>query len=176
VQKMAHPDGAESGTPKPCRLPIAGLGRGGVYLRRVTLGFRAAVEKAVMASQGIIGVYEASRIHTSTVAFRQAARIERLLAEAGTPGTVLKHDQWLAYNAALLRAKEACDRALTSLDLDRDTTTDIWDSYYANPPQLPVAPPAVNLSNGKGNGQPAADRSPGGDSQLANGHRGERGG
>lgn len=132
---------------KPCRLPLAKLGRPHTHVRRVVLRFRRQLEAAVLA-HGHIGVLEASRIHTACLAMRQAARIDRVLATAGEPGQVagLTHTEWLAYSDRLLRAKEVVDRALSALGLDRDDRS-IWDSIYATPPRLPV--PSAN-------GKPAA--------------------
>jgi hypothetical protein len=150
------------------RLPLIGLRAPNTHLRRVVLGFRREVEKAVLKAKGEIGVYAASRIHTACLAVRQAARIDRILATAGEPGTgeksdtpeqvPLTHEQWLAYSDRLLKAKETADKALQALGLDRDAKEDVWDVLYSatttttaanrsGPPILPEAGPEATEAN-----------------------------
>jgi hypothetical protein len=134
--------GGEQSEPlKPCRFPLAGLHRPNTYLRRVVLGFRRELEAAVL-ERGPIGVAEASRIHTACLALRQVARIDRILAEAGEPGTVLTHEQWLAYSDRLLRGKEAVDKALAALGIDKRDARSVWDTIYAPPAIAQAAEPA----------------------------------
>jgi hypothetical protein len=128
------------------------LGRGGsrnVHLRRHVSAFRRAVEAAVIAAKGEIGIVDASLIHSASVALRQHLRLELILAVAGQPGEAgegkLAYGEWLAVSDRLLKAKESVDRCLERLRLD--VKPDPWDvlGTFAGasgeiPQMQPVAP------------------------------------
>ena len=127
------------------RCPLANLPKPFTGVRRQVNAFRAAVEAAVVARSDQIGVYAAKRIRTASLALRQAACVERILRNGGSPGAVgsLTHEQWQGYSDRLLRYEEAADRALRDLGLDQAADSNPWAMLYRQPAfQLPAALPA----------------------------------
>jgi hypothetical protein len=168
VQQMAHPKRAQSETTKLCRFPLARLGSPNGHVRRLALKFRRLVEMALTDAGRIIGPWEASVIAAAATAFRQACRIDRILSDAGEPGNYavgtkqdggdravaqrgLDHNQWLAYDAALARARACVTRNLEALKLN--VQPDVWDVIYRQPAIV-----SSHLAADATNGVQAADR------------------
>ena len=121
------------------RIPLPS-GKEVAYWQRHLHRFRRAVEQAVLDQHGKVSVVQASRIATACTAYRQAARVERLLAhvgQPGEPGCPLSHEQWLGYSDRVLRYRECADRALAALGLDAGERRDVWAELYATKPVSP---------------------------------------
>src|SRR5262249_47686228 len=113
--------------------------------------------QAVLDAHGQISLLHASRVHSAALALRQVLRLQKLLAACETPGhtatsekvqggnvariqTGLTIEQFLAISDRLVRHKEAVDRALAALNLDRSQANpldyyDHVDSYSARQPK-----------------------------------------
>lgn len=160
MQPNDDPRGVDSSTPKKCRVPLGSLGKPHVYLRRVALLVRRDLEQAYAAqSGGVIGVAAASRIATACTALRQAARIDRILRDAGEPGVAggLTHAEWVAYSDRLVRYRQAADQSIAALGLDSEAKPrDPWAAVYA-PPALQASPLAASEPAIQGDSYPGDD-------------------
>jgi hypothetical protein len=156
VQELAATTVDAAGGKSRLRVPLARLGRPLTHLRRCVLAFRRQVEDAVLARHGQIGVFEASLVGTACIALREHMRADRLLRDNPLPGAGLTVEQWLGVSDRVVRHKQALDKALAQLGLDRAAHLSEWDRLYL--PQ-PVQEAPVGAQNGLAD-QEAAPASP----------------
>jgi hypothetical protein len=102
------------------RVALASTRNGTSYVTKHVNRLRRALETAYVEATGQpVGVAAAVKIATACTALRQAARIDRVLAASGEPGTPggLTHEQWVSYSDRLLRYRQAADKAIDDLGL-----------------------------------------------------------
>ncbi|MAT70667.1 MAG: hypothetical protein CMJ58_14210 [Planctomycetaceae bacterium] len=108
---------------------LAGLPKGAAYIRRLVLSFRRELEAVVIDAKGEVSFMDGAHINT-------ASRHEQVALLAGRwlklNAETMSHQERLQYLQAVARASEARDRALSALNLDRDTGS-ILESLYSTP-------------------------------------------
>lgn len=102
---------------------------GGAYVHRLVLAFRKALEDEVIAAKGSIGLADACAIATAARWERHALLVTRWLRVGFAE---LTYDQRLAYSRDIGKASESRDRAIASLQLDKNPTT-VIEALYASP-------------------------------------------
>jgi hypothetical protein len=121
------------------RVPVGKLGlQEGVH--RAILKFRASIEAAVAQAHGGVGIGQAKRVRTAVVCLAEAKRAQHKLQSGG-----LTHEQEMGWSDRLLRAEQACDRALAALGVDtRPPERPVGDDFWRRLgiPPIPAAPNA----------------------------------
>jgi hypothetical protein len=133
---------AESGKADVVRVPLARMGLGDTFIRRQGAAFRSAVERKLVEAGTTIGIAQASRIHTATIALRRHLQAEKRLANEGAGLSIA---DWTALADRTLRYKEIVDRSLSALGLEAKTDPNSWiDEFYKQPvPPAPDEPEAT---------------------------------
>src|SRR5262245_10116401 len=110
------------GEVKVCRVALTRFGRPFTAVYRKMLSFRSGFESVLVKANGEVGPWQAKLLRSASKAYAAARRVDRILADAGAPGSTLTHDQYLAYLDRSIRYEAECDRILRTLGMDRSKT------------------------------------------------------
>lgn len=122
-----------NGTPKPSRLALGRTGLPNRVHRRI-LAFRVTVEKLVAdAHGGVVDALAAKRIATAVLAYTEAVRSQKRLADAADGKIILSEAELQGWSDRVVRHHAACDRILSrDLGLDGKAEADPVASARAN--------------------------------------------
>jgi len=134
---LGNLNGITNGTQvgRHCRLTVGNLPIELVGVRREGVKYRRNVEAAVIAALGKIDIVAAHAIDTASAAVIHSGICRWLLRERIKD---MKPEQILACADALLRGKQVRDKAIRSLNLDRDREADLIQALYSPHYEPPV--------------------------------------
>jgi hypothetical protein len=129
------------------------LPKGTAYISRSIVRFRLALEAAVVAARGAVGLYEAAAIQTACRWERHALLAQRWLRVEKQ----LDPDQRLTFSREIARASTERDKCLKLLGIDATGRSDPWAALDAasKPAAVSHDPSAIHAASN------AADAKPG---------------
>jgi hypothetical protein len=139
-------------TPTLVRLPLVRLTKDARAVKNAVTAFRKQLEREVL-DRGGGGLAIGSLVHTAATAMRRHLQAERRMhEEAKTLGL----RDWLDLADRSLKWKQAVDKCLAGLGLDRREVKDVWDAIYSTPVAAATAPPQLQ-DEARSDAEPASD-------------------